>query len=312
MNLPSLSEEKALTLTFACLSVSILLQTIEQLIISRSPLDRRVWDPHFFKQELSWIPRWILSPILPLLGRGPSTFSPAPQRSTSPYRHLLHLRLIAAISLGVMALVTWFFVDGSVRENVPLHLILLAFLSILLLSSALMSLRYRGTFNGGSDLMTAVVLTGSWIGSLLPPSLGGVKLGLLWISVQSLLSYWIAGLVKAQHLSWWTGRELRLYFGLSSFRPGINTLSLTSARPALIALSWSTLLFECGFPIVLWRPAWVPGMMGLAALFHLGIALFLGLNRFFFAWTASFPALYWATTQSSSPIRRLFDSLLLQ
>lgn len=278
-------------------------------MISRSPFDRRVWSPHFFKQELTWLPSRILALILPLLGGASPPLSLRLNSTISLYTNLLRLRLIAAIGLGVMATASWFFVNGNFRENGALQLILLVILSTLLLTSALLSLRYRGTFNGGSDLMTAVVLTGSLLGDLLPRPLGGAKLGLLWISLQSLLSYWIAGLVKGQHLSWWTGRELKLYFGLSSFRPGINILSLDSARPALIALSWSTLLFECGSPIVLWKPNWVPTFLGLAALFHFGIALFLGLNRFFFAWIASFPALYWATTQSSSPIRRLFDSL---
>ncbi|MEL6536471.1 MAG: hypothetical protein AAFQ98_13730, partial [Bacteroidota bacterium] len=58
-------------------------------------------------------------------------------------------------------------------------------------------------------------------------------------------------------------------------------------------LTWSTLLFELLFPLFLFTPypyAWV--FLAEGVLLHGSIALLMGLNSFFWAFIATYPALW--------------------
>lgn len=61
------------------------------------------------------------------------------------------------------------------------------------------------------------------------------------------------------------------------------------------ALTWTTWGLECSFPLVL-----VVGFpagylwLGWGAVFHLGIAVVLGLNTFPWAWLATYPAIIYS------------------
>ncbi len=150
--------------------------------------------------------------------------------------------------------------------------------------------RWRGSYNGGSDAMTLVVLLG------LLPGLAGQELaaqaGLAYIAVQGLLSYFIAGFVKVRAADWRSGRALGVFLNLPSF-PIPMSLRRCSKRPKLLrALSLAVIAFELGAPLALWWPGpYLAAAMG----FHLFNAYALGLNRFVWAWAAAYPAIvYWA------------------
>jgi hypothetical protein len=61
------------------------------------------------------------------------------------------------------------------------------------------------------------------------------------------------------------------------------------------------ILFECGFPLALLRPELSLVFLGGGLLFHLLIAYQLQLNRFFWAWLATYPAVYWASLHFATP-----------
>ena len=165
-------------------------------------------------------------------------------------------------------------------------------LNCLLLGTALLiCIRFRGTFNGGSDYMTVLLLLVTSIARLLPTA--GVQLGCLWyISIQLSASYFIAGIVKLRRSSWREGTALPAIFALPQYRvPRLSQL-LADHPGAARLLSWGVLLFEVAFPLALSGPLSCACFLGLAFLFHLSNACILGLNRFLWIWPAAYPALF--------------------
>jgi hypothetical protein len=166
-------------------------------------------------------------------------------------------------------------------------------LATLLVSSAWLTWRSRGPVCGGSDSMFFQVQLGLFVAALgiLDPVL--TKLGLGWIAAQSVLSYFLAGLGKLRNAGWRTGAALQHLFASpgpyvlwAGVRPWANSPVLC------VALAWSVVLFELAFPLLLVLPGTGKLMfLGAALGFHLANAVVLGLNRFVWAWAATYPAL---------------------
>lgn len=148
------------------------------------------------------------------------------------------------------------------------------------------AVRFRGTFNGGSDAMLVVVLLGLAIARS-----GAPEVGLGYIAAQLVLSYVLAGVAKLREPRWRDGTALAALVALPSY--GVpSALSGFLIRPAIARTTgYALLAFELGFPIALVDPTACRVLLVLAALFHLGNAVVFGLNRFLWAWVAAFPAL---------------------
>lgn len=163
----------------------------------------------------------------------------------------------------------------------------------LIVSSMFLVGRLRGPLCGGSDAMWFQVQVGLFLASLSgwQPVLARVGLG--WIAAQSVLSYWMAGAVKVRNGSWRSGDVLRQL--QSSDGPYViwTPARWIARSPRLcLGLAWVVIGFELVFPAVLLVPTelrWLVLAAGLV--FHLGNALVLGLNRFVWAWAATYPAL---------------------
>lgn len=140
-----------------------------------------------------------------------------------------------------------------------------------------LALRWRGTFNGGSDFMTFHILFPWWV-SLTWPQFE--RACLYYIAIMVLLSYFVAGLVKVIRMEWLNGRALQEFLS----RYG-HDLSL---RVALV-VSGLVLVFELLSPLALIFPT---QFVVLAFLFHLANFYFFGLNRFVFAWLAAYPTIF--------------------
>jgi hypothetical protein len=69
-------------------------------------------------------------------------------------------------------------------------------------------------------------------------------------------------------------------------------------KPWLATLgSWSFILWECLAPLALLDARMAAAFCSVAALFHFLVFWFFGLNRFFWAWLATFPAIVWCAGQ---------------
>ncbi|HVY32335.1 MAG TPA: hypothetical protein VHB79_37620 [Polyangiaceae bacterium] len=259
----SLSLVDALTWCARLSALSVALQTLELLQIRAAYADQGVWSWPILKEEHAALPL----PLRALLG------------ALLPYRAFLALLVVRLPLAGLLAMGFWWCAP------------------LLLVSQLAIGARFRGTFNGGSDYMTVVVLSGlsAAAGGLNQPLL--LKAGLAYVTVQLVLSYFIAGCVKVSRSEWRRGEALRRL--LSSNRYGTPAwISVLVAKPPAARLAAGALLaFECGFPLALVGPRMALPFMACGALFHLGNAAAFGLNRFLFAWVAAYPALLYFSAQ---------------
>jgi hypothetical protein len=157
----------------------------------------------------------------------------------------------------------------------------------------LLLFRWRGAFNGGSDFMTLVSVTGLLIAQLTGhftdnPTLGW-RAGLWYVTVYVVSSYFVSGWVKLLRPEWRHGHALTVFLDGGVYGP-LPAGSLYR-HPALAAgVSWSFTVWEGCFPLALVdvRIAWF--MCCTAPVFHYLVYWYLGLNRFFWAWLATYPA----------------------
>ena len=60
-------------------------------------------------------------------------------------------------------------------------------------------------------------------------------------------------------------------------------------------MAWSVILFELTFPLVLTLPSLTTLYLAAGVVFHLVNFITFGLNRFFWVWCASYPAIYYCS-----------------
>jgi hypothetical protein len=193
---------------------------------------------------------------------------------------LLGLRSIALISLAL---------HGSNLLNI----------SFLFASNLAVLIRWRGAFNGGSDFMTLVVLTGLLLVHIVSPIAGpemGWRAGFWYITIQSISSYFLSGSVKLLKREWRNGSAMTIFLNAAIHGP--LSAGHWLRKPWLASLgSWAFITWECLAPLALLDARLAMIFCLIAAFFHFLVFWFFGLNRFFWAWTATFPALIWCAGQ---------------
>ncbi len=244
------------------IAIAIIFQTIEIFQIRKSFADKGVWSWYDLRIEFKTF----------------STFSQRMLDFFLSYRNflcLLALRLLLATCL-------LFF------SNVCI-------LVILLFSTIMIGLRWRGTFNGGSDYMTILVLLALTVQSLSSESYK-LSLAVLWyLAIQVCSSYFIAGLVKVRRQNWRSGVALRCFIASTIYKEDKLSKLIQENNSIALFLSWALFLFELGFPIALVNPSVSLFVVATAIVFHIGNFYIFGLNRFVFAWLACYPALYFCS-----------------
>jgi hypothetical protein len=240
------------------LGLSLLLQSLEYLTIQR--LDR-VGDWAIQRAEVPQRPRWIRAGLDQL-------FKPL------PYQLMLWLRL--ALALALMA--------GQLG---------LAGAGLLFVIALALLLRWRGAFNGGSDFMTLVGLTGLLMAHALA-ALGEPVLGwracLWYVSLQAMSSYFVSGWVKLLRPEWRSGRALSVFLDTGIYGP-LSQQSVFHRPRVARACAWAFTVWEGCFPLALLDLRLAIVFCSSAAVFHGLVFWYFGLNRFFWAWLSTFPAL---------------------
>jgi hypothetical protein len=192
------------------------------------------------------------------------------------------------------------FSDSSFQAIIFIHIAAAAFLFLishwaivflLLLTHLIICVRFRGTFNGGSDMMKFVILTGVLI-ILASDEKVVQQLGLFYICIHMILSYFKAGWSKLMNREWRTGAALPEFLSRSLFHESKKLSEYLLENPKLNhIITWSVLLFELGILVILFKPELTSIFFGIAMAFHFCNYLFLGLNRFFWIWLCGWPAL---------------------
>ena len=247
-------------------AISLLIQTLEFLRLHAATRPEGVWSWQIQRADVAHAPNW-LRKIFDLLYRDRI--------------HHLHLLLRAGAAASLFA--------GSS----PFSAVLLFASTIVLL------IRWRGAFNGGSDFMTIVALTGMLIANMAALWVGPVlawKAGLWYIAIHAMSSYFISGAIKLFSPAWRDGSALSFFLDGGLYGP-LSAQSLFRNPIIAMICSWAFILWECCFPLTMAGPAWALLGCGIAAVFHFLVFRFFGLNRFFWAWIVNFPAIVYCSAR---------------
>jgi hypothetical protein len=250
-----MSVDQAIELVARLVGVAILVEVAELVAIRRSWA--WIWRPAWVERELRVLARPLAVVLAPLL---------------RDLRLVLVVRGGAGLALVALGVGPWAWAA--------------------LVTGILVSVRWRGTYNGGSDQMMVVLSSALALASIDPPRMG--PFGLAYIAAQIVLSYFIAGVAKLIEPSWRSGDALYRLRALPRYQvpPGIGALMTRAPRP----MAWAIIGVECLAPACFVGPQPALLVLGALALFHLGNAWALGLNRFLLVWLAGFPAVLWTST----------------
>lgn len=143
----------------------------------------------------------------------------------------------------------------------------------------------------GSDQMSQITFAASLMEKAFPRDSRARDACLSFIAFQTCLSYVSAGTVKLISPVWRNGSAITGIFRTHSY--GDATLNALIKRyPALsVTLAWAVILGELSFPLVLIAPRQVAqAMLATSTAFHLANGRFMGLNRFIWAFSGTYPA----------------------
>jgi hypothetical protein len=262
----------AIRATEVLLAWSLVIQTFEYLRMGAHTADDGFWS---WQLQRADIPNATVRALLDVLFK--------------PRIHQLHLclRLLAAVVLAVQG------------ASLPVMIFLFA-------GNVLILIRWRGAFNGGSDFMTLVVLTGLLIAQVVG-AWGNVALGwqagFWYIAIQAITSYFMSGAVKLLRPEWRNGSAMTIFLNGAIYGPLSANHLLRHPWLALIG-SWGFIIWEILFPFSLLDPRLATVFCAVAAVFHFLVFWFFGLNRFFWAWMCAFPAIIWCSAQFSAQMLR--------
>jgi hypothetical protein len=172
------------------------------------------------------------------------------------------------------------------------------FLAMALVGALLTARAWSGSFNGGSDTMTHLLLTLLLLAKIVPETVAPWVLA--YLAAQTCLSYFVAGCVKLRQRGWRAGTELAALLSGPAYDVPARCRAL-AARPGLLrTLSRGLLAFELLFPLALFSRPLAVGFMAVGVVFHLANFAVLGLNRFFWIWLAAYPVLFYFSGRAFS------------
>ncbi len=260
-------EADALALTKLLTLGAVILQSIEMINLRERFSHSGPWAWHVVKSDFEDLPR---------LAKNAFDFLFRDHR----FLYLELTRLLVAIML----------ISGLVPANAqpPIY-------TLVLLITLLGSIRFRGTFNGGSDSMIFILISAITVQAWFANNFTVTRGALTYVAIHSIISYAISGFVKLKNPAWRSGLTLQLYLHNSTYDVPKVLKNMISKNVSIIA-TWLLIIFELGFALILIWPQTAPIFLVTGAAFHLGAFATFGLNRFFFAWMATYPAILWCIT----------------
>lgn len=208
--------------------------------------------------------------------------SPAPWGPGSD----LSPRVLRVLFVAQGTLAVWMMASASIG-------VLIACLVLLLASNAV-PLWITGAFWADGSEKMGMIATAGTLGIALGVARGDPALalaGALLAGGQATLCYAIAGWSKIPVRSWRDGSELTGVMASRAFgHSGLSRLLARHPRFAQLA-SWAVIVAEAAFPLALVAPqSWLIAALAILFAFHLGTAVFMGLNKFPWAFAATYPA----------------------
>lgn len=245
---------------FAC--ISVLLSSVEILCRRHGHDDGSLSSWQVQQLRFSWFGLAVVAPILDALFR---------------YPNIVALHAARAVLAAILLCSSW---SSAIAPWAAVGVIATHFLFCL-----------RNQFGwDGADQMAVIVLSGVTVGRL-PGTDFAMTCALWFIAAQSILAYLTAGVCKALSPVW--RREPALVSVLATRSYGMPKLARRlSAFPAMgTALGWFVFCWEMAFPLLLLTPRYAGWILATGVLFHLGNAVLMGLDTFFWSFVATYPAL---------------------
>jgi hypothetical protein len=164
-------------------------------------------------------------------------------------------------------------------------------------TSAAMTVHHHAGSDGADQVSFMTLLT-TLLAKAFPHDERAKRACLQMIAFQSCLSYSASGAIKLSSPTWRSGRAISGIFRTATF--GDEWFyRVTKVHPMIPkVLAWSVILGETLFPLVLVAPKPAArGILGAMGTFHLANSRFMGLNRFPFAFTATYPAVAYVSKE---------------
>ncbi len=167
------------------------------------------------------------------------------------------------------------------------------FVAVVLAVSSLGSRWLSGLGTHAAGALTTSTVTAGALGAVIGTN-RAVGLALAFIAGQSALAYMASGLSKLAQPEWRRGSALHTNATTMMWGRRRSAAWLDRYRFVGIALCWTTMVGECLIPLALLAPPPIAlALLGFGALFHMAVAIEMGLNSFLWAFVATYPAVLW-------------------
>jgi hypothetical protein len=196
---------------------------------------------------------------------------------------VLVVRLILAILILPIALAT------SPRGYTLL-------LWLIIVASLYVDWRRRVGGDGGEQMAMLVLLASAIDFTVAPVGSRGTTAA-LFIAAQSCLSYLSAGTAKLASTIWRSGNALVSILDTNTYGSA-RLVRVLRVHPRWSRFAnWCIIVGEVSFPLVMVVPRTVcVAVLAIGLIFHLVTASVMGLNNFVWAFSATYPCIYWAAT----------------
>lgn len=152
--------------------------------------------------------------------------------------------------------------------------------------------RFQGPYNGGSDLLSMLLIICLCAVHLMPNAQWREYV-IGYLALQVVFSYFKSGWSKVIHADWRNGQALRDVFLFSVYPVSERTRAWANWPRLLLVMSWAVILLELLFPLALLSREALFAGLALAMAFHAANFILFGFNRFVWVWAAAYPSLIW-------------------
>jgi hypothetical protein len=249
-------------------AIGVVIACLEWLFYSRPLRDEGFFSWAVFRTRAVWMFDGVVGRIFSALFSFRATV------------FLLIVRLFSAITLFMLATV-----PGNSGEYVAV---------VIIVAISGMLFRFRVPIGAdGSDQLSSIIFCSSAVARLANSAIA-IHAALWFLTAQACLAYFTSGTLKATSRGWMNGSFLGRVWSTDTY--GWPVFARLVGERSFIALmvSWSFIGWETLFLVVLFVPDWVGvPFIAFGVVFHLGTAVVMGLNTFFWSFVATYPAILW-------------------
>lgn len=178
----------------------------------------------------------------------------------------------------------------------------------LLFATTVLGYRRFPTLRNAADVMS-VIAQGGVTAAALDEGDGTLRsVGLTFIALQASIAYLATGMTKLRSPIWRSGRAIGIIFENARYGRGWTIAFVTRHVALQPVIAWSTILVELLLGVAALLPT--PSLLALLAgglVFHLSVAFQMRLYSFFWAFIATYPALYFLHTLIYGKWSRISD-----